>query len=196
MDSRLEKQLEFLKTADKLKQISRKTSILGGERKENSAEHSWHVMLTAMTIAEHSNESVDLCRVLQMLAVHDLGEMDGGDTFHYHKSSETDAVERQTVEKLFNMLPLDQATKFLELWNEFEVQSTAEARFAAAIDRLWPCIQNFTNRGGTWLEFKISLDRALDKNKHIADGSASLWDFVEKLLRNANEQNLMFKEPV
>jgi putative hydrolase of HD superfamily len=192
MNERLSKQLEFLKTADALKRVSRKTSILGGERLENSAEHTWHVILTAMTIAEHSNEQIDLTKVLQMLALHDLGELEMGDTFHYDKSEATNQKENECAEKLFSLLPPDQNKIFYNLWKEFELRETSEARFAAAIDRLWPCIQNYANSGGTWIEFKISLEKAIERNKHIEDGSVVIWKYVESLLRNANEENLMY----
>ncbi len=191
MNERLSQQLEFLKKADGLKGINRKTCLLDGTRKENSAEHSWHIMLTAMTIAEHSNENIDLLRVMQMLALHDLGEIGPGDTPHYLKNACSENAERLYAEEIFSLLPKEQGRKYYQIWVEFEAQETAEAKFAAAIDRLWPCIQNYHNGGGSWLEFKVSLQKALEMNRHIAEGSKPLWEYVECMLRDASHQGLM-----
>jgi putative hydrolase of HD superfamily len=191
--NRLANQLEFLKAVDALKTVERRTSILGNHRRENSAEHSWHMLLTAMTLAEHANQPIDLFKVLQMIALHELGEIGQGDTFLYNQSPEVSQAERESVKKLFTLLPDEQAKKYLELWDEFEGKQTPEAKFAAALDRLWPCIHNFHNGGGTWLEFKISLDRAIEKNRHIAQGAVELWHYVEELLNEADRSGLMHR---
>ena len=192
--TRLANQLEFLKSVDALKSVERRTSILGNHRRENSAEHSWHMLLTAMTLSEHANQPIDLLKVLQMIALHELGEIGQGDTFLYNQSPEVSQAERESVTKLFALLPEDQAQKYLELWDEFERKQTPEAKFAAALDRLWPCIHNFYNGGGTWLEFKISLERAIEKNQHIGQGSSGLWLYVEELLREADSNGLMHRD--
>lgn len=196
MSERLKSQIEFLIEADRLKTVLRKTSIIGASRKENSAEHSWHVILTAMTIAEHANEPIDILRVLKMLAVHDLGEIELGDTFHYQKTSLGIDAERDAVDRLFKKLPPEQAEEYQKLWLEFVSQDTAEAKFAAAIDRVWPCIHNFYNRGGSWQDFNVTLAQAIKKNAHIAAGSKDLWKFVETLLQRANSDGLMYREEV
>jgi putative hydrolase of HD superfamily len=194
MNDRLKSQIDFLIGADALKGISRKTSIVGGARLENSAEHSWHVILMAMTLSEYSNEPIDLFHILKMLAVHDLGEIGAGDTFHYDKNAGASRIELNSLENLLKVLPEDQKSEYLKLWVEFEHQNTPEAKFAAAIDRIWPCIQNFHNHGGSWLSLKITLERALEKNSHIKRGSDDLWSFIESLLREANDRNLMYKD--
>ena len=191
MNDRLKAQFKFLTEADRLKTVLRKTSIIGGLRKENSAEHSWHVILTALTIAEHANEAIDILRVIKMLALHDLGEIEVGDTLHYQKSALGLDAELAAIERLFSMLPSEQAAEYRELWLEFSAQETSEAKFAAAIDRVWPCIHNFYNQGGSWLEFNITLAQALKNNSHISAGSSNLWEFVEALLQQAHDKGFM-----
>jgi putative hydrolase of HD superfamily len=184
-DDILSDQIEFLMEADALKQVERKTSILGGSRKENSAEHSWHLMLTAMVMAEHANVPVDLLRVMKMLAVHDLGEIEAGDTMHYGKSDEGHLAEHAAVQEMFSLLPENQASEFMALWTEFAEAHTAEAKFAHALDRVWPIIQNHQNEGGSWAEYQLTHSQVYDRNQLIDNGSKKLWGYIEELISDA-----------
>ena len=161
---------------------------------DTAAERSWHVVVTAMTLAEHSNEPVDLFRVMQLLAVHDLAEVTLGDLFYYDKCPSSASEEAACVRSLFGALPGDQAEDYFALWAEFEAGKTPEARFAVAIDRLWLCLQDYSNQGGSWLQSRLSLERAVEKNRQIAYGSLRIWDYVEALLRDADRRGFLYKE--
>jgi putative hydrolases of HD superfamily len=177
MSGRLQAQLAFLLEADRLKQVERRTYITGGGRLENTAEHSWHLALFALVLAEHSDEPVDLGRVLAMCVVHDLVEIDAGDTFAYDEAGEADKAEREqaAADRLFGMLPPEQGAALRALWEEYERGDSADARFAMAVDRLQPMLMNDANDGATWREHGITADRVLHRNRMIADGSAALW---------------------
>ena len=190
-DDELSDQLAFLIEADALKKIERKTSILGGERRENSAEHSWHLMLTAMVMAEHANVPVDLLRVMKMLAVHDLGEVEAGDTFHYQKTEEDHLTEQAAAQDIFSLLPERQASEYMALWAEFAAAHTAEAKFAHALDRVWPIIQNHYNEGGSWAEYQLTHSQVYDRNQLIDDGSKKLWGFIEQLIGDAVKKGFL-----
>jgi putative hydrolase of HD superfamily len=192
--TRIEAQFAFLIEADKLKNVLRRVSTINDPRKENSAEHSWHVILLALTLAEHSNEPVDLLKVVTMLALHDIVEIDVGDTFHYHKSADTSVAEQAAASRIFGLLPEDQRESYSALWREFEERQTPEARFAAAVDRIWPIFQNIAHRGGTWKEFGISLAAATEKNSHVSHGSSSIWDYVSILMNQAAQDGLFHEE--
>lgn len=191
---RIEEQFAFLIEADKLKNVLRKVSTINDPRKENSAEHSWHIILLALTLAEHSNEPIDLLRVVRMLAIHDIVEIDVGDTFHYHKTAATTVAEDAAAKRIFGLLPDDQRDLYSSLWREFEARQTPEARFAAAVDRIWPIFQNIAHRGGTWKEFGVSLAAATEKNSHVSQGSSSIWDYVSMLMNQAEQDGLFHQE--
>ncbi len=184
--TRLDQQLVFLLEIDKLKQVLRRTRLLhGGEelgRFENSAEHSWHITLMAIVLAEHSNEPVDIARVIRMLLVHDLVEIDAGDTPAFGEQGGKDELEAAGAERIFGLLPEDQRVEFLALWREFEGRMTAESRYANAIDRLLPSFQNIENRGGSWEDFAVSRTKANARLSPIGDGSAALWAAVQQVL--------------
>jgi putative hydrolase of HD superfamily len=146
---RIARQLAFLLEADKLKSVLRRTPLVDGSRQENSAEHSWHLVLAAMVLREHVTLACDLVHVLELLAVHDLVEIDAGDTFAYDIPSQSTKAARETAaaERIFGLLPSDQAAPFRELWEEFEAQQTSEARFANALDRVQPLLQNAASGG-------------------------------------------------
>jgi putative hydrolase of HD superfamily len=174
---RLADQLAFLLEADRLKQVERRTTIVGGERRENSAEHSWHLALFALVLAEYADESVSLPRVLMMLLLHDLVEIDAGDTFIYDEAGLASKSERETAAatRLFGLLPAEQGIELRALWEEFEARQTPDARFAGALDRLQPVLLNHANDGGGWREHGIEARRVRAVNGHIAEGSAALW---------------------
>jgi 5'-deoxynucleotidase YfbR-like HD superfamily hydrolase len=195
-DDRLARQIGFLVETEKLKGILRKTSPIHLERYENSAEHSWTLALMAMVLAEHTDEKLDLMRVLQMLLVHDLVEVDAGDTFCYDLAANVTKADREryAAERLFGLLPEDQEREFRQLWEEFEARESGEARFANALDRLLPLLQNFHNGGGSWREFGINVERALDRQRPIADASAALWEYAQSVFQEAQQLKLFHVE--
>jgi putative hydrolases of HD superfamily len=188
---RLARQLEFVVEADRLKHVLRRTSLFDGSRKENDVEHSWSLALMALVLAEHSPVPLDLHRVIGMVLIHDLPEIDAGDTFLYaqERGQET-AAETAGANRIFSLLPDDLAAELLGLWHEFEERKTPEARFAAALDRLEPLLQNLHNGGVVWRENGIGKERVLAANAHIADGSAFLWEQIKAWIDQAQSQGL------
>src|SRR5688572_11564202 len=159
-DDRLARQIAFLVEADKLKAVTRRTPLVDSSRRENSAEHSWHLVLAAMVMREYTAGDIDLLRVLEMIAVHDLVEIDAGDTFAYDVEGLVSKADREqaAADRIFAVLPADQAARLRGLWDDFESRETPEARFANAMDRLQPLLQNAHSGGGSWLD--LGLDRA------------------------------------
>jgi putative hydrolase of HD superfamily len=182
--SRLERQIAFIIELDKLKQVLRQTRLMDGSRRENDAEHCWHVALMAVVLAEHAGAGIDVLRVLKMLLIHDVVEIDAGDTFLYAAvdAAATAARETRAAERIFGLLPPDQAGELRALWEEFEARRTAEAKFARALDRLEPLLQNHRNGGGTWVEHGITVEQVLAKKHIVADGSTALWAFAVELI--------------
>lgn len=180
--------MAFVLEVDKLKEVLRRTRLPHSRRLENSAEHTWHIVLMAVTLAEHADTAqLDLGRVLRMLLVHDLVEIDAGDTFGYDTAAHADKHEREVraAERLFGLLPEDQAVEFRALWDEFEAVATAEARFALAMDRLQAVMLNAASAGGSWREHRVTYDRVVARNRVIADASPLLWQFALRLLDDA-----------
>lgn len=159
--SRLEAQLAFLDEADRLKTVLRGTPIHDGSRRENSAEHSWHIMLYALTLAEHSTEPVNIDRVLKMLLLHDIVEIDAGDNPIHgdHDPHEMAAAEAAAADRLFGLLPADQAAEYRALWDEFEASESADAVFAKSLDRIQPVVANLSSGGGTWSEYAVTYEQ-------------------------------------
>ena len=190
---RLEAQLAFLLEIDHLKRILRRTSLVGGDRRENSAEHSWHLAVMAMILAEHANEPIDLAHVLKMLLVHDIVEIDAGDTFAYDVQANQDkqAREQLAAERIFGLLPPDQRDEVRTLWEEFDARSTPEARFANAMDRLMPALQNYANGGGTWRANGVDYAAVARRLRPISDGSETLWTYVAAILEDAAARKLI-----
>ena len=196
-NSRLKKQIQFIIEIDKLKRIVRQTLLTDRTRKENDAEHSWHIALMAILLQEHAEEShIDLLRVVTMLLVHDLVEIDAGDTFCYDEAGNADKLERETraADRIFNLLPGDQAAYMRSLWDEFEARQTAESKFAAAMDRLQPLLHNYHTEGGTWKEHRVSKERVIERNYPIANGSTTLWDYAAGLIDDAVGRGYMHRE--
>ncbi len=187
MDDRLTQQLTLIRELDKLKEVIRRTYLLSQSRRENSAEHSWHVAVMALLLAEYAAEPVDVSRVVQMLLVHDLVEIDAGDTPVYDvEGTKTKAAREQAAaDRLFGLLAPDQSREFRALWEEFEARATPEAKFAAALDRVQPITHNFYTQGRAWQELGVTLDNVLARNRHIAEGAPILWEYVEGLIRTA-----------
>ncbi len=188
---RLEKQLALVIELDKLKSILRRTRVKSAEgRLENSGEHSWHVVLMAILMEEHANAPVDICRVMKMLLIHDVVEIDAGDTFVYDTAASQEQAEKEirAAERLFGMLPSDQEQELLALWHEFEAAQTDDAKYAKALDRLIPMLLNYHNNGQSWKEHGVSREQALTINKRIEFGSVTLWDKAKELIEEATEK--------
>ncbi len=197
MSDRLERQVRFLLEIDALKHVERRSWLLGEARRENTAEHSWHVALLALLLAEHCDEPVDAGRVVSMMLVHDLVEIDAGDTFRYDDEGARDKQERErrAADRLFALLPEDQGGSLRALWEEFEAGESPEARFAAAVDRLMPLLQGHATRGRTWREHGITRDRVMDRNRPIAFASSRLWELARGRIEEAVERGWLEDAP-
>ena len=193
-NEKLEKQLDFIIEIDKVKNIIRKSKLFDGKRFENDAEHSWTICIMALLLKEYSNFSVNIEKVIEMLLIHDIVEIDAGDTFLY-SSERHNAQEKETIaaERIFGLLENDQKEHFIKIWEEFEQKESNEAKFAAVFDRLEPLIQNYILEGYTWKKYNINYDMIIKNNKHIEEGSKEIWDFVLKLLDNAVENEYLEK---
>lgn len=187
--TRLDEQIAFLLEADRLKGVLRRSKLADASRRENSAEHSWHLALFAAILVEHAAEEVDLLRVVRMLLVHDLVEIDAGDTFAYDAEATETKIqrERRAADRLFALLPEDQAEEWRALWDEFEARETTDARFAAAVDRLQPVLLNHASGGASWVEHGISADQVIAFNRHIEEGAPLLWDHAKRVIADATE---------
>ncbi|OPZ59826.1 MAG: 5'-nucleotidase [Deltaproteobacteria bacterium ADurb.Bin510] len=188
MRPRLERQLEFIREIDGLKHILRQTYLMDASRQENDAEHSWHIALMALVLAEHANEPVDVLRVIAMLLIHDLVEIDAGDTFLYSDERARQAhraAEERAADRIFGLLPAEQARRFRELWEEFEAKASPEACYAAALDRLQPLLHNFATEGLAWRNHGVRREQVVALNSAIAKGSQGLWDYAQRLIDEA-----------
>ncbi len=184
----LDQQLAFILEAEGLKQIFRQTLLPGDYRAENDAEHSWHLSLMAVLLCEHAcDPSLDLLRVLKMLLIHDMVEIDAGDTFAYDEAANADKEQREQVaaDRLFNLLPNPQNVDMRALWDEFEARQTPEARYAAALDRFQPLLLNFHTEGAAWRKHGVKKAQVIARNEHIGDGAPALWDYAQKLIDEA-----------
>lgn len=186
-NERLRRQIDFLIEIDRLKTVLRQTVLTDGSRPENTAEHSWHLALMVLVLAEWSDEPIDAVCVLEMLLVHDVVEIDAGDTFCYDEEANLDkaAREERAAERIFGLLPDDQAAHLRGRWEEFEARATAEARFANAVDRLQPMMHNYLTTGHSWRRHGIRRDQVEERNRPIADGSEELWRFARRFLSDA-----------
>ena len=183
----MERIVSFILELDKLKGVTRKTRPLGLSRQENSAEHSWQIALLAASLEPYAPSPVNIPRVVEMLLVHDIGEIDTGDTIVYAEegASERKAAEAKAVERIFGLLPEPQRGIFLSLWREFEEGKTAEARFAHAADRAMPVLLNLANGGQSWVENGIAHERVVRRiGPPIKEGCPALWDYLERRLED------------
>jgi putative hydrolase of HD superfamily len=189
---RFEKQMGFVLEMDKLKRVLRQTILTDRSRQETSAEHSWHLGVMALILSEYAESDVDLLRVLKMVLVHDLVEIDAGDTYCYDPVETQDQAEREgkAADRVFGLLPEDQTQELKGLWEEFEARKTAEARFAAALDRLQPIVQNYHTEGAMWKKNGISRGQVVARNQPIEDGSPRLWEYVVQLLDDAVKKGM------
>ncbi len=187
------KQVAFIHEIDKVKYILRKTKLFNSERNENDAEHSWHLAVMAIILAEYANEPVDVLKVVKMLLIHDVVEIDAGDIFLYDTtfSHTNTAAEQKAAERIFGLLPTEQAEELIAIWEEFESGETMEAKFARAMDRLEPLLQNISNKGGTWKEFDVRYEKVLEKKCVIAKGSEHLWAFAKELIDESVKNGIL-----
>lgn len=193
---RLQQQLTFLGAIDALKTINRATRITDNSRQENSAEHSWHLTLFARILHEHANQTVDVERVIMMLMVHDIVEIDAGDQpIHGKQNPDQDAIEQAAADRLFGLLPDDQASALGTLWHEFEQAATADAQFAKAVDRLQPIMLNMLTNGGTWIDYDVSIDQVVSRTGKIGIGSDTLWAAANTMFSEALEHGWLKKAP-
>jgi putative hydrolases of HD superfamily len=187
IDQRLASQLAFLMNADRLKSVIRGCRIADGSRRENTAEHSWHLTLFALVLKEWAVGEASIWRVVQMLILHDLVEIECGDTplFDAHGALDQSERERRAADKVFGLLPPDQSQELRSLWEEFETAATADAKFAKALDRFQPILQNHAVGGGTWTDYAVDETRERRLTHRIADGSPALWRAAEAVFADA-----------
>ena len=193
MDERLKKQMNFLLEVDKLKFISRQTYLSDGKRKENDGEHSWHLALMAVLLSEYSNEKIDLVKVITMVLIHDIVEIDAGDTYAYDTLGNQSKREREVkaADRIFNILPKDQAQKLRQLWEEFEAYETPEAKFAHVCDNVQPLMLNDATDGLAWREHDVKKSLVLQRNRRTGEGSQVLMEYINRILdKNVESGNL------
>ncbi len=190
---RLAQQLTFILEVDRLKSVMRQSRLISDERYENSAEHSWHLALMVMILAEYANEPVDVLRTIKMVLIHDIVEIDAGDTFAYDREGALDKEERerQAANRIFGLLPSDQATEVDALWEEFEARTTPEARLANAVDRMMPLMHNYFTRGGSWQRHGITRAQVINRVGSIDDGSNELWRVAQALIDAAVDEGIL-----
>ena len=191
---RLERQFDFFREIDKEKFIGRQTYLTGAGRKENDAEHAWHMAVMALLLSEYANEDIDVLRTISMILIHDIVEIDAGDTYAYDEEGKTTQRERERMaaERLFGLLPDDQGVRFRELWDEFEAAVTPEARSARAMDNIQPLMLNAATDGKAWREHGVHLEQVLGRQERTKYGSEQLWEYAyETFIRpNVEKGNL------
>ncbi|WP_242971381.1 HD domain-containing protein [Blautia sp. An46] len=193
IEERLKKQMEFLLEVDKLKFINRQTYLSDGKRKENDGEHSWHLALMAVLLSEYSNEEIDLVKVITMVLIHDIVEIDAGDTYAYDAVGNQSKRESEVkaADRIFNILPEDQAEKLRRLWEEFEAYETPEAKFAHVCDNVQPLMLNDATDGLAWREHEVKKSQVLQRNRRTGEGSQVMMEYINQILdKNVESGNL------
>ena len=188
----IEQTLNFIVEIEKLKDVYRKTRPVGLDRYENSAEHSWHVCLSALMLKDYANDHVDIDRVIKMLLIHDLGEIDTGDTIIYaSETSDLKSNEAAGVERLLSLLPEGKLEEYMELWHEFEAGETADSKYAKAIDRVPPLLHNLHGDGHSWKKHNVSKEKVFSVNSRIGEGSDGLWEVIKGRLEDAVSSGIL-----
>ena len=189
------KQVSFIKEIDKLKYIQRKTKLFNSDRPENDAEHSWHLAMMTIVLAGHADKPIDILKVLKMVLIHDIVEIDSGDTFIYDTTKNHTNTDEELIaaKRIFGLLPAEQAEEFIAIWKEFEEGLTDDAKFAKSMDRFEPLLQNASNNGGTWAEFNVPYQKVYDKKKAIKNGSATIWNYAENLINESVDKGILKK---
>ena len=190
MKERLKKQINFILELDKMKNLYRQTYVLHENRKENDAEHSWHIAIMAILLSEYANSDIDSAKVIKMLLLHDIIEIDAGDTYCYDAVGNSTKAEREekAARRIFGLLPEDQCTEFYELWREFEDSVTKEARFAAVLDRLQPLMLNYTKGGISWQEHGIHKEQVLKRNENYFSEADELAELIKSVINDAEKK--------
>ncbi len=195
VSERLQRQLEFCREIDKEKFIGRQTYLSDGERKENDAEHAWHMAVMTVLLSEYANEKIDVLKTITMLLIHDIVEIDAGDTYAYDEEAKKTQHQRETAaaDRIFGILPDDQRDKFRGLWEEFEAGKTPEAKFAHTMDNFQPTLLNDMTNGKSWLERGVHLSQILERNKNTELGSKELWNYSlnNMLLKNVKNKKII-----
>lgn len=195
--TRLQRQIGFLVELDKAKAVFRQSYLTDGSRYENDAEHMWHLAICVLVLGEYASPSVDIVRVLKMVLLHDVVEIDAGDTYIYDEVARATqaAREARAADRLYGLLPADQGAELREIWEEFEARTTPESHFAAAVDRLQPVLLNLATQGRAWLEHGMTADRVCSVNAKIGVGAPGLWDYVRRLLDDAVARGWLLPPP-
>lgn len=190
MKERLKKQIDFILEIDKMKNLYRQTYVLNDDRKENDAEHSWHLAIMAFMLSEYSNHTIDVLKVMKMVLIHDIVEIDAGDTYCYdEKGNSTKAKREETAaQRIFGLLPEDQRDEYYMLWREFEDSKSNEARFAAVLDRLQPLMLNYTKKGISWKEHGIYKEQVINRNKEYFSQSDEIAELILSLIDDAAQK--------
>ena len=194
--SRIDRQFDFIREIDKEKFITRQTFLSDAKRRENDAEHAWHMAIMTLLLSEYANEEIDVLRVISMLLIHDLVEIDAGDTYAYdEEGKQTQRVrEVKAADRIYGILPEDQGEKLRELWEEFEEAQTPEAKFAHVMDNVQPAMLNDYTEGKDWIAKGVRLSQILERNAHTAEGSQKLWDYEYKNFIEPNVKNSKIKD--
>ena len=179
-ETRLSQQMAFIKEIDKEKKIGRQTYLSDASRKENDAEHAWHMAIMAYLLAEYANEEIDVLRTMIMLLIHDLVEIDAGDTYAYDEEGKKTQADREqkAADRIFSMLPEDQGKKLMEIWQEFEARETKEAKFARTMDNIQPLVLQHATNGKAWTEHQVAHSQVMGRNARTAEGSDILWKYA------------------
>ncbi|MBR5164032.1 MAG: HD domain-containing protein [Ruminococcus sp.] len=190
MNDRIKKQLDFMLELDKMKNLYRQTYVLHEDRKENDAEHSWHLAILAILLSEYAAQPVDVLHVMKMVLIHDVVEIDAGDTYCYDAEGYKSKADREekAAQRIFGLLPDDQREEFYTLWREFEDSETNDARFAAMLDRLQPIMLNYTKGGMSWQEHGIHKEQVLARNLPYLSESEQLADVIRSVIDDAAEK--------
>ncbi len=190
---RFKQQIEFVLEIDKLKQIFRQNLLIDGSRRENDAEHSWHLAVMALILEEYAKEPIELSKVIKMVLLHDLVEIDAGDTFCYDPAAGVDQDEREAkaAERIFGLLPAEQSEKFKRLWLEFERRETPEAKFAACLDRFQPFLHNYHTEGGTWRAHNVTSEQVRERMAPVGEFSKTLGAYVDSLIEDALRRGIL-----
>lgn len=192
---RLEKQLDFIREIDKEKEIFRQTYLADASRRENDAEHAWHMAVMTLLLSEYANEKIDVLKTVAMLLIHDVVEIDAGDTYAYDEEAKKTQAEREqrAAERIYSMLPSEQGDRLMQLWQEFEERQTPEAKFARTMDNIQPMLLNDASDGLAWREHQVNLSQILKRNEKTAEGSEQIWEYVYEhiLKKNVEKGNII-----
>lgn len=191
---RLEQQIAFILEIDKVKQIMRQTPLTDGNRKENDAEHSWHIALMALLLKEYAEDEVDVAKVMTMVLVHDLVEIDAGDTYAYDEAAAESKKEREqkAADRIFGILPADQGNYLRSLWDEFEAYETADAKYAHLLDNFQPMLLNDASGGISWKEHDVKKSQIYKRNIYIEETSKTIWEYMKQMVdKNIQKGNIV-----